>query len=529
MFFLLRSQTMAVAALLLGLSVFLSRIFGLVRDKIISYYFGASPEADVYFTAFVVPDFLNYLLAGGYFSITLVPLLSVSFLQNEDDGWRFFSAATLWAFICISLLTIVAWAFAPQMAYLVAPGFTEQTLLRLTHFLRIILPAQVFFLPGACFSAILYYRRQFTVPAITPLIYNVSIIIGGLASFHLFPEKGMEGFCWGVLMGAFLGSFVLPLLAVCKGGYKFLPCLLHPRMKKLFFLALPLMIGQSIVTLDEQFIRIFGSLAGDGAVSLLSYARRIMLVPVGVVAQAAGLASFPFLASLAASNKTEEFNKVVNTTITNTLLLALPLTFFMSVSAEQIMRLIFQQGSFSSENATTSGLLLTIMMMGVAFWVVQQIIGRAFYAKQNTLTPALVGSLGTALALPLYWLLAKHFGAAGVAVASTAAVTFYAVIIVFVWQKNFGKQALAGILKKALSCLVFCMPASGVAYLAISLVQKTFGGESLLAAFAAIVVGGGAFTSVYLGSIWLFNPEVGSPIFSFAKRLLGKKQKTLDS
>ena len=85
-----RTQGMGLAALIMAGSIFLSRFMGLVRDKVISFHFGATAEADIYFAAFVVPDFLNYLLAGGYFSITLIPLLAASFEQDEQAGWRFF-------------------------------------------------------------------------------------------------------------------------------------------------------------------------------------------------------------------------------------------------------------------------------------------------------------------------------------------------------------------------------------------------------------------------------------------------------
>ena len=87
------THKMGIAALIMAGSVFLSRLMGLVRDKVVSWQFGAGAESDVYFAAFVVPDFLNYLLAGGYISITLIPLLSKRFEEDEADGWRFFSAA----------------------------------------------------------------------------------------------------------------------------------------------------------------------------------------------------------------------------------------------------------------------------------------------------------------------------------------------------------------------------------------------------------------------------------------------------
>ncbi len=514
MSFFLRSQGMGVAAIALATSVFLSRFLGLVRDKIISYYFGAGIETDIYFTAFVIPDYLNYLLAGGYFSITLVPLLAAAFARDDEDGWRFFSAAVCWASALIIVLTVLAWIFAPQLAKVAAPGFLSDpdAVARLTRFLRIILPAQAFFLPGACFTALLYYRRQFAVPALTPLVYNGTIILLGLAGLYLFPASGMEGFCWGVLAGAALGSFMLPYWAARKGGLAFLPGFSHPALKTLLLMALPLMLGQSIVALDEQFVRIFGSLTGQGGVSLLNYSRRIMLVPVGVVAQAAGVASYPFLAALAASGEEGKFNQTLNKALINSLLVALPLSIWMITAAEPIMRLIYQQGGFTAEEATRSGILLGIMLSSVAFWAVQQVMGRAFYARQDTLTPAIVGTIVTLAVLPLYWLGAKKFGAVGVAVAGTVGVVAYAIVLCVVWMRRFSAEAVRGLFKYSMLGVLFCAPSAAVAYGSATLIGRLWAWNSLMGAFARIAVSGTAFVAVYLLLAVFFCKPLAGPV-----------------
>ena len=517
--FFTNTQGMAVAAIALGLSVFLSRILGLVRDKVISVYFGATLEADVYFMAFVVPDFLNYLLAGGYFSITLVPLLARTFSIDESNGWRFFSAAVTWAALAITLLTGIAWVCAPWLAQLIAPGFSPEEQGRLGVFLRIILPAQMCFLPGACFTAMLYYRRQFAVPALTPLVYNGCIILLGVISIHLFPEKGMEGFCWGVLAGAALGSLALPVFAVRQGGMRFNPGLRHSSMKTVLLLALPLMLGQSIVALDEQFVRVFGSLTGEGGVSLLNYARRIMLVPVGVVAQAAGLASYPFLAALAASGESRKFDLELNKAMTNTLLVALPLSLWMLTTAGPIMRLIFQQGSFTAENAQDSGILLAVMLTGVAFWTVQQILGRAFYAHQDTLTPALAGSAATIAALPIYWFGAKLFGAPGVAAAGTLGVALYSCLLVVIWRRRFGPGGLMNVGRMGLAAFAACLPACAAGYGAVNLTAGWFPAGSLWGAAMAIAGSGSAFGLVYLALALGLAPGLCAPFMDLLTKV----------
>ena len=180
MSFFSQKQRMGAAALILAASTILSRLMGLVRDKVISWQFGAGSEADMYFAAFVVPDIINHLLAGGIMAITIIPLLSRRFQEDEDDGWRFFSCIFCWMVVASLLVTGAGMLGAEELARITAPGFDAAQTARLAFFMRIILPAQVFFLCGACVTALLYMRRQFRVPALAPLIYNGCIIAGGL-------------------------------------------------------------------------------------------------------------------------------------------------------------------------------------------------------------------------------------------------------------------------------------------------------------------------------------------------------------
>ena len=459
--FLASKQQMGVAALIMGVSILLSRFMGLIRDKIISWQFGASGETDLYFAAFVLPDFLNYLLAGGYVSITLIPILSRLFAEDDQkNAWKFFGAVFVWATLSIAFLSSLAWIFAPSIAPVLAPGFDDIQIERLTYFLRIILPAQICFLPGACFSALLYIRKQFVVPALMPLIYNGFILLCGVLMPYFGLVDGMEGFCYGVLVGAFVGAFLLPYIAVKSGGIHWNLCFYHPRLKQFFFLALPLMLGQSVVVLDEQFVRIFGSMAGEGAVSLLSYARRIMMVPVGVVAQAAGVASFPFLAALLAKGDRLGFCQTLNAALKNSFIVVIPLTLFMIAVAMPILGVIFEGGQFTQSHTLKTSPLLQIMLLAVPFWVLQQIIGRAFYAMEDTITPAIVGTVITLFSVPFYYVFSSKFGAFAVALITTTSIMLYALILLFLARKKF-KEAFEGIfcvfMKNMLLCVLpFC-------------------------------------------------------------------------
>ena len=431
MSFFSQKQRMGAAALILAASTILSRLMGLVRDKVISWQFGAGSEADMYFAAFVVPDIINHLLAGGIMAITIIPLLSRRFQEDEDDGWRFFSCIFCWMVVASLLVTGAGMLGAEELARITAPGFDAAQTARLAFFMRIILPAQVFFLCGACVTALLYMRRQFRVPALAPLIYNGCIIAGGLLLPWLtqgmdLPAEwelgGMTGYCVGVTVGACLGAFLLPFRVAAAGGLRLSPVFRHPLLKRFLIMALPLMLGQTVIFLDEQFMRVFGSLVGDGAVSLLNYARRIMQVPVGLMGQAAAVASYPFLVSLLTNGEKERFDQTLSAALRASVGLIIPCALWMGVAAQPIMGVIFQGGRFGLAETVASTPLLQIMLAATPLWILYMVLVRAFYADGDTLTPATTGTVMTLLALPVYYWWAVPLGAWAIALTSAVRV-----------------------------------------------------------------------------------------------------------
>ena len=511
--FLNRRQQMGWAALIVAISIFLSRFMGLIRDKVISYLFGATNESDIYFAAFVIPDFINYLLAGGYFSITLIPFLADFMERDREDGWRFFSTVLTWIGIAIVTITGVAMWFAPELARIAAPGLPPEAMERLTRFLRIILPAQVFFLTGACFTAVLYLRKQFFAPALTPILYNLFIILGGI----VLRSRGMEGFCWGVLAGALIGNLLVPLFAACQGeGVRLRASFNHPGLKRYILLALPLMLGQSIAMLDEQLLRVFGSLAGIGAVSWLAYARRIMMVPVSVVGQAAGVASYPFIAELAAKKEFTRFYEVMNSALKNVLTLLVPMSVWMAVVSEPTVRLIFQQGHFSLADTERTALLLQILLTAVCFWGFQQVLGRAFYALQDTLSPAVLGTGATICCIPLFLFLTHHMDAPGVAIASASSIALYTIALSLWWMRRHGRAVFSGLLLDVLKLLVLSAAASVPSWLILRIPFLDGGAHPILSAFLSISASGLCFVAAFAPLASYFAPALMRPFLKKA-------------
>jgi putative peptidoglycan lipid II flippase len=290
--------------------VLLSRVLGLLRETLLAALLGVSAEGDIYRYAFVVPDFLNYLLAGGFLSITLVPILSRRIAGGDDEGLhRDFSMVFIWVGMAIVLLTAVLMVIAEHVLRVIFPTLSVSELARVTSLTRIVLPAQVAFVTGALLIAYQYAKRRFLFPALAPVIYNLGIIGGGvLASGN--ESNRATGFIWGALIGAVLGTLVLQWIGARRAGLRLVSGGGGTALRDYLTLAFPLMIGQSVTVLDEQFPRLFGQLGGEGATAALSLGRMLNMLPVGVIAQAAAVASYPFLARLVAAGREEAADRV---------------------------------------------------------------------------------------------------------------------------------------------------------------------------------------------------------------------------
>ncbi len=428
-------QKVGIAAIIMMASVFLSNLIGLVREMVIAYVRGAGQEVDAYQLSFLIPEILNHILASGFLSITFIPIFSRYLSEeNESQGWQVFSIILTNFGILLVFFICIAEVFAADVISVLAPGYDDPELIAtVTLMTRIILPAQIFFFASGLFMAVQYAKEKFAIPALSPIIYNLGIILGGGL---LGSRFGMLGFSWGVLTGA-VCNFIVQYAGAKRVGMKFQLTfdLRHPDLKKYIVLTLPLMVGLTMTFSREFFFRIFGSYLSPGGIAGINYALKIMLIPVALFGQAIGTAVYPFFARLVAENNLAEMNTLLNKTL-RYLALVIPVSVLLMVLKDEVVLIIYQRGQFDAAATALTADILIFLLAGAFALAAYTIIPRAYFAMQDTLFPTIYGSIAVLLSIPFYVFGLRLYGAKGIAIAISLSEILQVTVLYVLWNKR---------------------------------------------------------------------------------------------
>ena len=450
------------ATLLLMTTVMLSRVIGYAREAYIAFAFGAGSQTDAYVTAFTLPDFLNYVVAGGAASITFISIYTRFLAEKRDaDAQKTFSIIITVMTAVMIAGTILTEIFAPQFVRWYVKDFKPDQIELCVHLTRILLPAQIFFYVGGVVSAVLLSHRLFLLPAFGPLIYNVFIILGGVLGGRHF---GIASLAYGALAGSVAGPFLASVIGAARIGTGYRPSfdVTNAAFREWVRLSVPLMLGVSLVTADDWILRHYAA-KGVGDISRLNYAKRLFAVPIAVLGQATGQASLPFFARLFNEKRLKDFADTVNDSVYRVSAASFLATGWMMAAAPPLIDMVYRRGKFLFVDTQTTAIYFFWFSLSLALWSAQGLYARAFYASGDTLTPMVAVSVITAASLPVYSFLFHTFGVVGLAWASDIGIG--ANLVALVWllhHKNLvplgglrwgelGKAALTAIVAGAIS------------------------------------------------------------------------------
>ena len=464
------------ATVVLMVSTFLSSVFGMLRNMYIAWLFGRGMEADAFLAAFQLPDMIAYFLVGGAASITFVTILTrYRDTGREEEGHRSLSVILTTMYLVLGGAIIVAEFLAPLYVRWWFDGFDAPKAALCVHLTRILLPAQLFFFAGGVFGSVLLVRKQFNVQAVAPLIYNLGTIVGGLL---LAKRYGVSSLAFGTVAGAFFGPFLLNAIFAHRMGarYRVIFDWRDKGLREWVRLSLPLMAGVSLVTADIWIIAHFAS-STSGAISLITYAKRLFTAPMAVLAQAAGAASMPFFASLWAQGKRSEFANSVADSVSRVVCLGLLAASGMAALGVPLVSVLFVGGRFSYADARTCAGYFAVFSISLFLWSAQSIYSRAFYAAGNTFAPMAAGTIVTVVSLPVYAGFYRWYGAMGLAFASDIGIALQTLAIAGLLHRRQMVSLASLDYREMVRCLGAAIAGGGIAWIVFSWVEGLAAGK----------------------------------------------------
>ena len=378
------------SAALFSSLTFVSRVSGLVRDQVYAIVFGASPAMDAFIAAFRIPNFMRRLSAEGSFSMAFVPVLAEYKERHGPDAVRQLIDRVAGSLLASLLaLTAAVLLLAPWVGRVLAPGFAAdpQTYALFVEMLRITFPYALFISMASLAGGILNTWQRFAVPAISPVLLNVSLIAAAVAGGHWLGGS-VKVLAWGVLVAGLLQlAFHLPALA--KLGLLPRPRLdlSHPGVRKVMTLMVPTLFGSSVVQFNLLFNTMVASLLVGGSMTWLYYSDRLLEFPLGMFGVAIGTVILPHLSSRHAVDDPEGFSRAIDWGFRLCVLVGVPAMLGLILCAQPLVATLFQYGRFDADDTRMTTLSLIAQSLAIPAFLLVKVLAPAFYSRQDTRSP----------------------------------------------------------------------------------------------------------------------------------------------
>jgi len=523
------------AAGLVSLAVMSSRVLGLLRDQIFAALFGASWQMDAFITAFRAPNLLRDLFAEGALSTAFITTFSEKITKEGDDSaWRLANKVATLAAVFMSAVTLLGMWGAPLITHLLAGGFGAEKMDLTVELTRIMFPFIALVSLAALVMGMLNAKNVFGMPAMASTFFNIGSIIGGVAFGRLLdPHFGTKQYGAGSLVGMSIGvligglaQLVVQFPSLRRVGYHFRPDFAwrDPGVRRILLLMGPAVIAASAVQVNVMVNGNFASHLENGAVSWLSYAFRLMQLPIGIFGVAIGTVTLPVVTRSAAVGNTVEFRSILARGMRLAFLLTVPSTIGLVMLARPIIGLIYERRKFGPEDTGHTAEALQFYAVGLCAYAGIKVLAPAFYAIGKRNTPMMVSFLSIAVNYGLNQIFTFHlgWGHRGLALSTgLVALTNFALLYLLMRKqvrRLETRQMIATLAKLALAGGVLALICwTGEHWLLAGWTQQGFIVRVLLL-FFTIAVAGGAFFGVAL----LLRIEELDDVAALARRKLGR-------
>ncbi len=447
----------------------ISRILGFVRDMVAARIFGATAAVDAFYIAFKIPNFMRGLFAEGSFSTAFIPTLSeYKQTRSQQQVQQFVAhiAGTLGLILLgICILGVLG---SKGLVTVFAPGLDPYRFQLAIEMLRITFPYLMLISLTALVGATLNCYGQFWVPAFTPALLNISLIMTAFGVTRFFKVP-VEAQAWGVLLAGFLQlGFQLPFLHRLKLLQKPQFKWRDPGVQKVLKLMLPALFGSSIGQISLLLNTVFASFLVAGSVTWLYYSDRLAYFPVGVFGVALMTVILPHLSRQHAAKSPELFASTLNWGLRCNLLIGIPASLTMLILSGPLIITLFHYGKFTIHDVFMTQRSVVAYSIGIQAFMLIKVLAAAFYSQQNIRTPVRIGIIAIVANMIFNAILIFPLKHAGLALASSLSAWLNAGLLlwglqtrqVFQWQSGWLKFVLQLLFANSTLCLFLCWAAA---------------------------------------------------------------------
>lgn len=516
------SKALLKSTAVVSVMTLVSRVSGLVRDVVMANILGSSGLADAFFVAFRIPNFLRRIFGEGAFSQAFVPVFSELTAQNTPEAKRFVNATAGMLALITFVLTVLGIIFAPALVSFYAMGYNDDPVqfAATVDVLRLMFPYLFCISLVAMSAGILNTLNRFAVPAVTPVLLNICMI---LAMWLLVPytQNAAQALAVGVLVAGVV-QLLFQVPSLLKEGY--LPTFAIARnnepMRRVFKLMLPAVFSVSVAQVNMFVNTVLASFLVTGSVSWLYYSDRLMEFPVGVFGIALATVVLPSLSKEHTTGSEAQFSSMMDWALRWVVVISVPATVALFVLAVPLLTTIFQYNAFTERDVQMSALALKAFAVGVCGFIFVKVLAPGFFARQDTKTPMRIAVISVVVNVLMSLILVRFLQHTGLALAISIAAWVNASMLYFalrarkVYQPEHGWfwfLARIGIAVAVMTCALFLLDVSKETWFAWSLFER------VLRLLILVVAGGGSyFVSLFVLGIrphqLLLRPSANSSV-----------------
>jgi putative peptidoglycan lipid II flippase len=482
-----------------------SRLLGLARQQVFAIEFGTTGQMDAFWTAFRMPDAIYNIVAGGLLGSSLIPVFAGYLAQGRrDEAARVASSVMNMMLILLGAFALLVELFAPKIVPLLVADYTPEKQQLVVVLTRILLIQPIFLGIAGAMMGVLNSYQHFLLPALAPVVYNLSIIA---AAIVLGPRMGVPGLAIGVVAGALL-QIAIQAPGMVRYGFRYSATVDagNPGVREVWRLMIPRVFASATLYINILVAAALASALVEGAYTGFSQAFQLMLLPQGIFAIAISIVAFPTLSAQVARAELSAMSRTLGQALRLILFLTIPSSIGLILLRDPIIRTLFQYGAFDARSTALTAQPLIFFALGLFGHATVEIVLRAFYALHETLRPVLI-NLGTlTINLILSFLLVGRLQQGGLALAISVSVVLEAVALLLLLQTRLPEFDWPGLMATVAKCAAATLPMAVALYV---FVHASGAPERVGPRILQLVVALGIGASLYLaGAAVLRLPEL---------------------